>query len=132
MSKKQLLDEIKNTWVKLSPSKLHGIGVFAIRPIPKGCRDMFSRDQGEWTKIPKGDIERMPAYAKRMIKNYCTYDEKYYYVEKSGFKKMDLVCYINHSDTPNIAPVNNGEYFEAVRNIKAGEEILIDYAQIAG
>jgi len=36
--KQQLLDELINTtYVMLKPSPIAGIGVFAIRDIPKGC-----------------------------------------------------------------------------------------------
>jgi hypothetical protein len=42
MTKAELLAELAdNTWVMLRPSPIEGIGVFAIRDIPKGSRDMF-------------------------------------------------------------------------------------------
>jgi SET domain-containing protein len=43
---------------------------------------------------------------------------------------VDLVIYLNHSDTPNVISVNDGEYFEAIRDIAAGEELLVDYGTI--
>jgi SET domain-containing protein len=43
---------------------------------------------------------------------------------------MDLVNFLNHSDTPNIISINNGEFFETIRDIKQGEELLIDYGEI--
>jgi SET domain-containing protein len=132
MTTRQLLKELKDTYLQVRPSLLHGIGVFAIRRIPKGFRSMFSKDNGEWTKIPKSSIKELPLSSQRLVENYCTYDDKYYYIEKTGFKKMDLVNFVNHSDNPNIGPVNNGEYFEALRDIKPGEELFIDYGQITG
>jgi SET domain-containing protein len=47
-----------------------------------------------------------------------------------GFKLVDLVIYLNHSDTPNVISVNDGEFFEAICDIKAGEELLVDYGTI--
>jgi SET domain-containing protein len=38
--------------------------------------------------------------------------------------------YLNHSDQPNLISVNDGEFFEAIRDIEAGEELLIDYGTI--
>ncbi|MBK6772367.1 MAG: SET domain-containing protein-lysine N-methyltransferase [Ignavibacteria bacterium] len=43
---------------------------------------------------------------------------------------MDIALFLNHSDTPNIISINDGDYFEAIRDIKAGEELVIDYAGI--
>ena len=44
MTKLELLNELAdNTWVMVRPSAIEGIGVFALRDIPKGCRSMFSR-----------------------------------------------------------------------------------------
>ena len=43
---------------------------------------------------------------------------------------MDLAFYLNHSDTPNMVSVDDGAYFEAVRDIANGEELFIDYGTI--
>lgn len=132
MTKEELLASIRDVYLQLRPSPIHGIGVFAIRDIPKGCRSMFSKDEGEWIKIPVAEIEALPEYSKQLVHNYAVYDDEFFYVEKYGFRKLDLVCFLNHSDTPNIAVVNNGEFFEANRDIKAGEEMFIDYGDVAG
>jgi SET domain-containing protein len=41
------------------------------------------------------------------------------------------VLYLNHSSQFNIASVNEGEQFEALRDIKSGEELLLNYGSIA-
>ena len=127
----QLLKNLLDTYVRLKPSPVAGVGVFAIRDIPKGCRKMFTQDNGEWIKIPVKDIQALPVEIREVVENYYTFDHEYYYVENTGLKKMDICCCINHSDTPNIHPVNNGEFFEASRDIMKGEELFIDYALIA-
>ena len=44
MPQTQLLRELQNqTYVRLKSSGVHGIGVFAIQHIPKGCRNIFSK-----------------------------------------------------------------------------------------
>jgi SET domain-containing protein len=130
MTKEELLLDIIDTYVQLRPSPVDGIGVFAIRDIPKGCRNMFSKDNGEWMKVPIKEVELLPDYSKDLISNYCVYDEEFYYIQDYGFKKMDLVGFLNHSDSPNIIPVNEGEFFEALIDIKAGEELFINYGDI--
>ncbi|MES1215406.1 MAG: SET domain-containing protein-lysine N-methyltransferase, partial [Bacteroidota bacterium] len=116
----------------LKPSALHGIGVFAIRDIPKGCRTIFSKGVGEWIKVPIADVEKLPEHSRSLIETYCLYDDDHYYVPDYGFKVMDIVNYLNHSSTPNIISVNDGEEFEALTDIKAGAELLVNYKKLAG
>ena len=133
MTKEELLEELSgNTWVMIKPSPIEGIGLFALRNIPEGCRSMFSKanEQEQWIPISKSEVENLPAHAKALIENYCLYDEENYFIPDYGFKKMDLVNFLNHSDTPNIISVNEGEFFEAIRDIKQGEELVIDYGDI--
>lgn len=133
MTKEELLKELSfNTWVMLRPSPVEGIGVFAIRDIPKGCRDMFGKPDAaeDWMTISKKEIRALPAHARFIVGNYCLYDEQNYYIPAHGFKKMDVSLFLNHADEPNIVSVSDGDYFEAIRDIKAGEELLVDYGQI--
>jgi len=131
MNIKELLSELtNNTYVMIKPSPVDGIGVFAIRDIPKGCRKMFSKGIGEWIKIPKAKIVLLPTHSKTLIETYCLYDDENYFVPDYGFKVMDLVNFLNHSDNPNIISINDGEEFESIRDIIAGEELLIDYGNI--
>lgn len=133
MNKADLLNELTNqSYVMLRPSAVAGVGVFAIRDIPQGCRDMFSKpDQNEqWITIEKSEVEALPEHARLLIENYCLFDENNYFVPDYGFKKIDLSLFLNHSDNPNIISIQEGEYFEATRNISKGEELFIDYGEI--
>ena len=133
MTKEELLQELaSNTWVMIKPSPIEGIGVFALQDIPKGCRSMFSKanEQEQWITVSKAEVEKLPAHAKDLVANYCLYDDENYFIPDYGFKKMDLVNFLNHSDTPNILSINEGEFFEAIRDIQKGEELVIDYGEI--
>lgn len=133
MTKAALLQELSgNTWVMLKPSPIEGIGVFALRDIPKGCRDMFGKPdlESEWITVSKNEIEGLPVHAQFLVGNYCLYDEESYFIPAAGFKKMDLSLFLNHSDEPNIISVDDGDYFETTRDIKEGEELVIDYGEI--
>lgn len=130
MNVKELLADLRETYIMLKPSPVHGIGVFAIRDIPKGCRTMFSKDSGEWIKLPIAEVEKLPEASKDLVETYCLYDEEHYYVPDYGFKKMDLVNYLNHSAQPNVRSVNDGEFFEAITDISAGQELLVNYEAI--
>ncbi len=133
MTKEELLNDLnEHNYVMLRPSPIEGIGVFAIRDIPKGCRDMFSKpDKNDnWILLSKKEVESLPEHSQRLIINYCLFDEEHYYVPDYGFKKIDVCLFLNHSDTPNVHSINDGEYFETLRPIKAGEELVIDYGEI--
>jgi SET domain-containing protein len=81
-------------------------------------------------KVSKEEVALLPEHAQALIGNYCLYDSDNYFIPEYGFKKMDLVNFLNHADIPNVISINDGEYFEAIRDITAGEELLIDYGEI--
>lgn len=133
MTKAELLHELSgNTWVMLKPSPIEGVGVFAVCDIPKGCREMFGKPDApeDWITVSKKEIESLPPHAQFLVGNYCLYDEENYFIPAHGFKKMDVSLFLNHSDKPNIISVSDGDFFEAIRDIKQGEELLIDYGGI--
>ncbi len=133
MNKVDLLSELNNhTYVMLQPSPISGIGVFAVQNIPVGCREMFSKPNvnDEWITLSKNEVDELPNHSKFLVGNYCLYDDENYFVPAEGFKKIDLSLFINHSITPNIISINDGDYFEAIKNIEIGEELVLDYGQI--
>jgi len=132
MTKKdKLLQQLhQHTLAMLKPSPLHGIGVFAITAIQKGERKIFSDHESEWIEISKEEVDALPLHARSLVENHCLFNETHYYVPEYGFKIFDLAVYLNHSDQPNLISINDGEYFEAIRDIEAGEELLIDYGTI--
>ncbi|HEY6505536.1 MAG TPA: SET domain-containing protein [Chitinophagaceae bacterium] len=131
MTKEEILNDLSgNTYATLKPSPVHGIGVFAIRDIPKGCRHIFSKGHGKWIKVSIGEVERLPAHSKDLVETYCVFDDEHYFVPDYGFKVMDMVNYLNHSPHPNILSINDGEDFEALADIPSGTELLINYELI--
>ncbi|OSZ77843.1 hypothetical protein CAP36_15925 [Chitinophagaceae bacterium IBVUCB2] len=131
MPHKKLLEELQTeTYVTLKGSPIHGIGVFAIMNIPKGTRNIFSKGMGEWIKVPISEVENLPEHSRSLIETYCLFDEENYFVPEYGFKMIDPVIYLNHSSTPNIISINDGEEFEAIVDILPGQELLINYGSI--
>ena len=95
ITKATLLDELKNqTYVILRPSNIAGIGVFALRPIPKGCRDMFSQPNpdDEWITISKEEVQDLPAHSRISVENYCLFDTDQYYVPAKDLKRLMYPC----------------------------------------
>lgn len=131
MTKEELLKDITTDhFAILKPSGTHGIGVFAVNFIPKGCRDVFSKADDEWLEFSFDEVNALPAQSKYLIENFCLYNDSHYFVPAHGFKKMDISLYLNHSDDYNLISINEGQYFEAVRDILPGEELFLDYGTI--
>ncbi len=133
MTPDQVLAELRDrTWVTLRPSPVAGVGVFAIRDIPKGCREMFSPPAAheEFVRVPRAEVDALPPHARHLVENFCLYDADWYWLPRDGFKKLDFSHFLNHSDTPNVASIEEGQWFEALRDIAAGEELLVDYGEL--
>lgn len=102
----------------LKPSS-HGIGVFATHAIKAGSAlRLFGDERSEGVRfLDKNDVpeEFWGHCIDRGEKLACARD----------FGAMPVGWYLNHSSSPN-AGHKDYNYF-ALRDIKAGEEILIDY-----
>ena len=131
VKKQALLNQLlKETFVTIRSSSVHGIGVFALVDIAKGQRGMFSNDQSDWIKITLNEMDQLPEHSRILIENHCLYDDDGYYVPEYGFKILDPIVFINHSDAPNIMSIKDGEDFEAMTDINAGQELFLDYGMI--
>ena len=94
---------------------------------------MFSLEDpfaDEYIEVSRAEVALLPSYTQQLIETYCLYDATRYFVPANGFKKMDLVSFLNHSDAPNIISINEGQFFEAVKDIKTGEELFVDYGEL--
>ena len=100
----------------LKPSE-HGVGVFAVHDIKSGEHlRLFGNDnQGE--RRSKDDVPEF-------FRDFCL-DRGDSMFCPTDFGRMEVGWYANHSRTPNAYHVTYA-YF-ALREIKAGEEITIDY-----
>ena len=124
----------------LKPSLLGGIGVFATHDIPSGTV-LFNQKIDHAVRVLK--IKEVPT---DLIK-YCVYisDEECLCPER--FDRMEIGWYLNHSDAPNVAKkditkndvvkdiqdfYNNRKkhILYAIKDIKAGDEVLIDYNEL--
>jgi SET domain-containing protein len=115
-----------DTYTRLRPSKRHGIGVFAIRPIKKGAL-VFGLDDDDTVKVPKRRILHLPTRLKRLYHDFCVLRGDVYECPLS-FNKLTPSWFLNDSrnDKPNVAPDSELK-FRALRDIRPGEELLARY-----
>lgn len=100
----------------LKPSNVSGIGVFATHDISVGTK--FFRGENTNKKCSLKDVP--PAFRKYV--EYISEDEC---MCPERFDRMGMPWYMNHSDNPNTRIIEGR--WTAIRDIKADEEILIDY-----
>lgn len=110
--------------IRIAPSPLHGVGIFAIRDIPKGQR-IYANLFPQLYNIPYSSFGKLFPEIKNMLLERWPR-----VVTGSAFAYPDanMQAYMNHDKTPNY----NGKTDVALRDIKEGEEITEDYSEIEG
>jgi hypothetical protein len=104
----------------LKPAE-YGVGVFATHDIKKGT---FLRLFGD-SKSPSDNCRELrDEDVPKLFWSYCP-SRGGTMMGPSDFGRMEVGWYLNHSKIPNARHENYNYY--ALRDIKAGEEIAIDY-----
>lgn len=114
---------------RLKPSGIPGagVGVFATTNIPRGTylRELFAEDDVRtltWEEFASLDLPE------ELKENFpVRYDDACYLPR--DFNRLSIGWYLNHSTEPNLAHDANHDYY-ALRDLTAGEELLIDYDQL--
>ena len=111
-------------FTRLKPSALHGVGVFAIRDIPKGA-PIFGEDAGDLVTVTREEVVVQPTTLRQLYTDFCVRSGDTYQCPRT-FNELTLSWYLNTSPTPNVAADENLK-FHAVRDIMSGEELTADY-----
>ena len=134
--KKTLLSNLQNDiYCRIKSSKKHGVGVFAIRDIPKNSNP-FKVSNSECMKqrlinIDEKDINKLHPEVKKLINDFYHKENKVYSIPYKGLNSNDISFYMNTSNKPNIGfkTIKNCSLvvFNTLRKIKKGEELFINY-----
>lgn len=108
----------------LKPSTIPGagIGVFAAEDIAKGVDVLVLSD------VPA--VSRNKNEIPKNFRHFCLKESEDKLLCPENFNKIDVTWFLNHSFEPNIVRFNGGDVYKAVRDIKEGEEVLMDYNDI--
>jgi hypothetical protein len=115
----------EGVYTRLRPSRLHGIGVFAIRRIPKGT-NLFKGDSDEVRWIESGELGRLPKEVRRLYDDFCVVDKDGRYGCPPTFNRLTPSWYLNESKTPNVVCDEHLNFF-ANQDINSGDELTVDY-----
>lgn len=127
-SKEDVLKHLKeDVYVRVGPSKIHGVGLIAVRDIPKGTDPFKNLYDPPTYAFSEEDLKDVPPGVRSMVKDYFGREEGLHYIPATGTNPLDVLHFINHSSEPNVHTINEGSVFVAVRDIQAGEELFADY-----
>lgn len=125
----------KDIYCRIKPSKKHGVGVFAIRDIPKNVNP-FKITGAECVKsrvlnVKEDELKKVDPEVMRMINDFYYNDNGVYGIPYRGLNANDITYYINTSSNPNLGLVNNKNCsmveFITLKKVKKGQELLINY-----
>jgi len=122
-----MVDQLNNeVWATLKPSPIHGIGVFAIRDIPKGTLvTTYSVHNRKHTliSVSEEEFELIIKEIRDIILDRTTFvkgQTRFTFLHPNC--EQTLQSFINHSSTPNVTKT-----MITLRDIQKGEELTEDY-----
>ena len=120
---------LTDCYCRLQPSSIHGIGVFAIRDIPRG-RNPFATmrryDRPGYVRITNSELNALPIGLAQMICELFVPTDGSIWLPTSGTNIVYLIAYLNHSGSSNLR-TTDGFNFYSRRKVYEGEELTVDY-----
>ncbi len=119
----------KNVYTRLAPSRIHGVGVIAIKDIKKDTNIFYGDEDTKMVWVEKKQLKNLLPAKKRLYEDFCVIikkKRKVLYGCPVNFNMMTVSWYLNHSDNPNVFCDKN-YVFHALNDIKKGEELTVNY-----
>lgn len=133
-TKKALVQHLQEeVYCHLGVSKIAGIGVFALRQIPKGVDPLRTWLPSKEISINLDELNKLPTPIRKQIHMFCYVDNKKKKVDIPvyGMNAMNMAVYLNHSIKPSLKFTKVGGLV-SLKKINAGEELTIDYDKSFG
>ena len=129
----KIFENLKNTYCRIGKSKVQGVGVIAMRNIPKNTNPFYGVKEKKWQKIKMPDLKKIDKEVLKMIDSFFVIEkDKTVYIPEDGLNGMDISFFLNNSKKPNVKIIGDGNIsatnFVTTRKIKKGEELTVSYA----
>ena len=124
----------ENVYCRLRQSAVAGVGVFAVRDIPKGVDPFKNFLERHFVDVDPKLIFENPNIdigVKELVNDMYAIGDGRLNLWEGGLNGIDIGFFVNYSEKPNLVSQENGERFLTAREIKKGEELLADYGEYA-
>jgi SET domain-containing protein len=111
-------------YARIGPSRIHGVGVRAIRDIPAGTL-VFQGESERAVWVSRAAVRRLPRATRALYEDFGMVSGDRIGVPPS-LNMLSVGWYVNHADRPNVEAGDDGR-FRALRRIRSGEELTADY-----
>ncbi len=118
--KQRQIDELNSrVKVKIAPSKIHGVGVFAMRDIAKD-ETLYADATPKIYTLTYSELNKLrPEIREMIIEHWAPIINGSYF----AFPTTRIQAYINHADRPNYDAQRDMMF----KDVKSGEEITENY-----
>ncbi len=118
----------EHVYARIGRSRIHGVGVLAIRDIPAGVR-VFRGEDERVVWVPRARVKQLAPALRQLYEDFGML-----WGDRIGvpatFNRLSVGWYLNHSDHPNVE-ADDGGRFVSLRRIRRGEELTADYTTFA-
>ena len=134
MTKEDIIKDLENNvYCRIQRSDIHGVGVFAIKEIPRGTNPFVTYTNVEIISVPEKEImenTNISDTVKDMVKAFYVVQDGMIYCDARSMNEINVTYFLNHSKTPNldVEEIDEESRFTANRNIAIGEELTSDYS----
>ncbi len=126
LKEKIILNRLEKVYCRLAPSNIAGVGVFAIRDIPKSTNPFNNSFMAqEAIVVNKNKIKDLGPEILSLLHDQHPTSNSDQQIVSNFPNQLIWTNYINYTDNPNIELMTNGEWM-TLRDIKKGEELLED------
>jgi len=137
INKNKLIQNLSETYCSFGVSKVEGVGVIAIRDIPKGINPFPTIIAEQIIPLEEKDLLNLPVEIAEKIKQLIVRCDKRYFMYSLGLNSTGVRFHLNHSENPNLtlcAPQFKNSYasFKTTKKIKKGEELFWNYKTSGG
>jgi SET domain-containing protein len=134
--KKALIKNLNDdVYCRIKASKRHGVGVFAIKDIPKDTNPFLLTGaqciKQKIINVSEDELKTLHPEVKKMVNDFYHKDDGVYGIPYKGLNSNDISFYMNTTNKPNIGFESSNKCsmvtFTTLRKIKKNEELLINY-----